>query len=202
MLINDKDKKFIIVPMKCGSSSFRELYKNSRHWFDITSDEKLDSLPYTGYKKIQAIFDSTGRNLHDYHSELIIRDPVSWLVSGFRFLKSYGNQRLPFHYQKFIPHLRAVLNDNRKDLFWSDHCSVMPDEYWFEGCVPVRLETLQLPVSENVTPKKVEYPYIDQKAARLITKITKNYCQLFDYDIEKSIKYYNSKLENKNELPS
>lgn len=194
MLVNDNEKQLLIVPMKCGSSSYRTLYANNPQWTDFSKVQHLDDLPLSGTAKIYKIFKLTNRNINEYSTTLIVRDPVQWLVSGYRFLRLMYNPRAPWYPKSLSSHLKKVYRDDRSDLFFSDHCSVMPDQYYIKGCNVQRLEQLNLPVKENTTPDKIPYPKLDEKSIELITKITKNYCQLFNYSIEKSIKYYNKEI--------
>lgn len=194
MIVNDKTKQLLIVPMKCGSTSYRKLYASSKEWIDLSNDEKLDSIPLVGSSKIQEIFKLTKRNINEYEKTLIIRDPVQWLVSGYRFLQLMYNPRTLWYPNNLSSHLKKVHKDTQIDLFFSDHCSVMPDKYYFEDCTVLKLEEQNLKVNENQTPSRIMYPVLDNKSADLIVKITKHYCQLFSYDIEKSIKYYNKEI--------
>lgn len=194
MIVNDKTKQLLIVPMKCGSTSYRKLYADTQDWIDLSNNEKLDSIPLVGSSKIQEMFCRTDRNINEYEKTLIVRDPVQWLVSGYRFLKLMYNPRTPWYPKSLSSHLKKVYKDTHNDLFFSDHCSVMPDRYYFDNCIVLKLETQSISIKENVTPSKIPYPEIDNKSADLIARITKNYCQLFDYDIEKSIKYYNKEI--------
>lgn len=194
MIVNDKQKHLLIVPMKCGSTSYRKLYADEPDWIDLSANQQLDRLPFVGIDKIYEMFRITKRDIDDYEKTLIIRDPVQWLVSGFRFLQHMYHPKAPWYPKKLNKHLKAVKKDKRKDLFFTDHCCALPDEYYFEDCKVLKLEEQNLGIHENITPSTIPYPDLDDKSIDLITKITEDYCQLFGYDINKSIKYYTEEL--------
>jgi len=189
MFICDDTKHLFIVPMKCASQSYIEYFKGTT-FKDISADKKLDDIPLTGRAKILEIFKRTKRPLPFYKKSLVVRDPVQWLVSGYRFQCSLVNRKSPDYPKSFYTHLKRVKNDDKSDLFWSDHCSVMPDQYYFTDCKIIKLEEIELKHQVNVTPKRVPYPKLSNKCVKLIKEITQEYCHIFDYDIEKSIKYY------------
>ena len=63
MIVNDKTKELLIVPMKCGSTSFRKLYAKDKDWFDFSSNKQLDRLPFVGVEKIHEMFRITKRDI-------------------------------------------------------------------------------------------------------------------------------------------
>ena len=190
MFVCDKSKHLFIVPMKCASQSYVEHFK-STSYIDLSADKELDDIPLTGAAKLVVIAEKTGRDLTQYKKTLVVRDPVQWLVSGYRFQCSLINRKSPDYPKSFYAHLKRVKNDDKSDLFWSDHCSVMPDQYYFYDCEIVKLENTKLKHKVNVTPKRVPYPKLSNKCVKLIKEITKEYCFRFAYNIEDSIKYYN-----------
>tara|TARA_Y100000385_G_C13028522_1_gene609609 strand:+ start:273 stop:860 length:588 start_codon:yes stop_codon:yes gene_type:complete len=190
MIVNDKTKELLIVPMKCGSTSFRKLYAKDKDWFDLSSNKQLDRLPLIGVEKIHEMFCITKRDIDQYSKTLIIRDPVQWLISGFRFLQLMNHPKSPWYPKHLAKHLNKVRKDKHKDLFFTDHCCALPNRYYFPGCKIIKLEESNLSIQENVTPSRIAYPELDESAIQLIVQLTEDYCELFGYDIEKSIKYY------------
>lgn len=197
MFINDIRKIIISVPMKCGTETFAEIFKNDRHWVDIYKSRTLDDIELSGLNKTLKVFELTGRNFEDYTHYVIVRHPVDWLVSGFRFLQSFKQNRKLFKYHtNFYKHLKDVKKERDSDvtifnLFWSDHCSVMPDCYCDESALPRKIEDLDnflielnidtpIPVL-NKTASHVPYPLINNKCKTIIEDICKDYCNKYDY---------------------
>lgn len=198
MFVNEQEKIIISVPMKCGTETFAELLDDS--WIDIYAKAKFDELPLSALQKTLNVCELTDRNLDDYTHYVIVRHPVKWLVSGFRFLQSLKKNPKHFKYHTdFEKHLQDVLLERTSDYiafdsFWSDHCSVMPDQYCNENAIPIKLENLQdfvtqlgiqktIPIN-NKTSGRIPYPQINTNVSKLLHELCKDYCQRFDYNME------------------
>lgn len=200
MFINDKRKIIISVPMKCGTETFAEIFQNDRHWIDIYKSRTLDDIELSGLAKTLKVFELTGRNFEDYTHYVIVRHPVDWLVSGFRFLQSFKQNRKLFQYHtNFYKHLKDVKKEREQNttvfnLFWSDHCSVMPDRYCDKNALPRQIEKLDdflkelnidadIPVL-NKTSSHIPYPAINNSSRELLKDICLEYCEKYGYTIQ------------------
>lgn len=197
MFLNDKQKIVISVPMKCGTETFAEIFKHDKNWIDIYKNRTLDDIELSGLDKTLKVFELTHRNFDDYTHYVIVRHPVQWIISGFRFLQSFKQNRKLFKYHtNFYNHLKDVkkerdLNITVFNLFWSDHCSVMPDRYCNENALPRQIENLDAFLNElnidteipvlNKTASHIPYPDINIQCRTLLQDICKEYCQQYGY---------------------
>lgn len=108
-LINHRLKLgFIHIP-KCGGCSVtRYLHKLSNDWESLDPNEKAYAAePFTDY--------------NDYQLFTTVRHPVTWILSGYKFMKQrYGVEGC------FDTHLDRILHNTYNDLDWRWHCSILP----------------------------------------------------------------------------
>jgi hypothetical protein len=194
MFVNDEKGIIISVPMKCGTETFATALP--KDWIDIYANPKFDEIPLSALEKTLKVCELTNRNLNDYTHYVIVRHPVKWLVSGFRFLQSLQKNPKHFKYHtNFEKHLHDVYLERTQnyqafDGFWSDHCSVMPDQYCDENAIPIKLENIDeffktfdiynIPLL-NKTSSRIPYPRLNTLSKDLLYKISADYCKRFHY---------------------
>ena len=196
MFVNHDAKILISVPSKCGTYTFAHLLKG---WQDVYTKKSIDNLPYTGLQKTLAACDKLKINFDDYTHYVVVRHPHSWLMSGFRFLQSFGGNPRHFKYHRdYEAHLTDVLAERTQNitvfnLFWSEHCSVMPDKYCDKNGIPVKLENIDdffktlnvfntVPI-KNVTSPRIPYPIINSNIQSLLNEISEDYAKKFGYTL-------------------
>ena len=194
MFVNHDAKILISVPSKCGTHTFAHLLKG---WQDVYTKKSLDNLPYTGLQKTLAACDKLKINLNDYTHYVVVRHPHTWLMSGFRFLQGLGGNPKHFKYHRdYEAHLTDVLTERTQqttvfDLFWSEHCSVMPDAYCDKNSIPIKLENIDdffktlgitcKVVKHNTTNPRVPYPIINSNVKKLLHQISDDYAKRYGY---------------------
>lgn len=204
LLINKKLNKGIIVPHKCGSTSFDYLANNSDDWTII--DQPIRIWNQWGWE-----------NLEWYG---VIRNPVNWFISGYVYSQStyLGNRKSPFDlHLKHIIYTRDYVKFHAKlppkvTEYWFDHCVATPDKQIKSTGLNIKsylkledenFNDIILDLFGSGLPEQnkgsTDYlPRISNETVELLRQL--DYGKGFGYDLDTYIEKYNKKLKEINTL--
>jgi len=184
-LINNKNKLgFIHIP-KCAGSSVRNYLHKIGKWEELSFDyATYASQPFENLNEIDKLF-------------TVVRHPLSWVISGFKFFKQRNQLSLSFeeHVDKMIAEHTLNLNDADFDWFW--HCKVLPDAHignfnpkvfkveeinklpvylsqWFPNA-----NTINIDIENKTMHEKI---FIEKHTLEKIKKYTGAYADKFEYE--------------------
>lgn len=193
-VLHEKKIIYIHTPKCAGCSVTRYLKSSGDEWLTLANDDNAIA------------FDSTASidNINLYTIFTIIRNPVTWSLSGYKFIR----REFPTYKNSFYEHLQLCL-ENKKwktnaldwNIYW--HCVLLPNMHWPKNIIVYKLENLKpmhkwlcshlgkkyyrntLPIDNNI--ELDEEIHIDKKTFKLLKKRFLTYSAEYKYDIEKTI---------------
>lgn len=210
IIVNHANKKGIIAPCKCGSAAFENYLitiqdDNAWEGYNVSMDLPLAHLAIKEYK------------FSDYEFVGIIRDPVEWYVSGFRFVQKMiatdkSTKKLDKEWKfpnTFTEHLLLVKHLHETSMeyepWWKDHCFVNPTMHFPKN---IRMFDIKDWISIefwlktfwstwhpfhiiNQTENTIPYPTLDNDSIFLLKQLHRRYWNIQHlYNIDQSIQQY------------
>lgn len=174
---------FIHIP-KCAGCSVAEYLHKIGRWHPIDDNSKTFAAePFIKFKT--------------YTLFTVVRHPITWLLSGYKFYKQRRSYDLTFdeHIDSLMNNSVPDVSDEKFDWYW--HCKLLPDGHIGNLHVTVcKLEEIdklrnylfkwfpkaldfEIPIT-NTT----DYEYVDisQKTLNKIKNLTGSYARRFDYE--------------------
>jgi hypothetical protein len=196
-ILHDKKIIYIHIPKCAGSATTRFLNFTKDPWTILSSD---------GVQFAANALD-TVENINDYKIFTIIRDPVAWSLSGYKFTK----REYPEYSKTYKEHLEYIYNKtnwHKVHLEWNIrwHCAILPDQHiqnykvaffkletdipllikWLSKKVNIKYKRYNLPIENNIElNENIEF---DKSTLEMCQNLYGNYAQKFNYNIVDSIK--------------
>lgn len=197
---------FIHVP-KCAGTAISNYLIKVLNYIPISNDHySIDIQDYSvmvadDYRTLSRSIDP-----FDYSLVGVIRNPVTWLWSGYNFMKYDINLSVSFEqYIKYvlspIDFLKKCYSENKtnyelifSNFYW--HCCNLPDSrlpkhakifkyeklYELEDYFKIRLPKKNYIGTEEFPPKSPKLKKITNIEQELIIKLSENYMKKWDYD--------------------
>ena len=106
---------YIHIP-KCAGNSIAFYLHNLGEWHAI--DDNLKSFAAEPFNRFKT-----------YRLFTVVRHPVSWILSGYKFYKQRRNYNLSFseHVDRVVTDYTPTVYDENFDWYW--HCKILPDAH-------------------------------------------------------------------------
>lgn len=200
--ISDKYKHVIMAPCKTGSCTVDGLFRAQVNWDSIYLGKPIEN-PKT------LLFNyMTPELLRHFTVILFIRNPVDWIISGFRYMQNEANQTANYP-RSLLDHLIAMKHKSVEDEFWLAHCYRQPAYFYNKEFKIQKLEEFSeflkhlknnckseyrrnssYVANKNTT---VPYPKIGIEEEKLLIKLTTKTAKIGNYNVLETIEKYKRK---------
>jgi hypothetical protein len=198
--ISTKHEHILLIPCKTGSSSVNAMLRMHESWECIFIGKKV-----TNPKTILDDYIEMDWFSH-YTTVLLIRDPIDWIISGYRYMQK-DKRKISKNYPTiFNEHLLSILNDKVDCEHWKRHCCYQPLDYYNDNYIFFKLEEFEtfkkyLDINCNSDyikykdyhfnkNQEIEYPQIKHNDISLLYKIANKHNMIGKYDLSKTINRY------------
>lgn len=202
IIYNRKTKKALFCPLKTASSSLQESVGGLLPFIDLSS-----------------LNPNVWLWLQHYEIASLVRDPVDWYVSGYRY--SHQNINLKHRSDTFYNHLQDVKtvleNDNPNPfpknkifhLTWINHCVKNPimqlKSIGLNATHFIKIENnlkkqvcdwldTDLPLKHLNCSVGLDFPIIGDNECKLLQELSSTWAETAGYNIETSIEQYKAKV--------
>jgi hypothetical protein len=192
---------------KAGCSTLESMFGEKKEWQDIFQGKKIKNPK----KYLSAYLDNSFTLT--YKTTLLIRNPVDWIISGFRWmaLENQMHKELPQYAKSLTEHLLAIQNKTPYDQHWLNHCLYFPMDFYNDGFRLFKLEEfnkflkyLDRNCSSDYTKLEtynqnkncvIPYPEITDVDKKLILELTSKRLESSYYNVEQTIELYQYKYK-------
>ena len=197
--ISTKHRHIVLAPCKTGSCTVDNMLKSHPSWDSIFLGKKIHDTK-------NFLYDYLCKDIYkEYTKILLIRNPIDWIISGFRYMQLDVNKKQG--YPKVLrEHLVAVLKNEISCEYWIHHCYWQPLSFFNDDYITFKIENFDKFVEylekncqgEFIKHKiyqfnkniEIPYPTVDNIDISLLLKIAKTYNDIGQYNLNKTINNY------------